>query len=144
MLRGAIGTETFWTGIRDYYRRYRNQNASTDDFRQVMEQAAGVPLQWFFDQWLTRAGMPALRGSWRYDAGSKQVQIEITQAGEPYRLPMEIALVGPAGQSRIERIELTKVSGQFTFAADVEPASVVLDPNTWVLMEAPAFIKRVP
>ena len=32
MLRGTIGTETFWTGIREYYRRYQNQNASTDDF----------------------------------------------------------------------------------------------------------------
>jgi aminopeptidase N len=142
MLRGAIGTEKFWIGIRDYYRRYRNQNASTDDFRQVMEQAAGVPLQWFFDQWLTRAGMPALSGGWRYDAASKRVHIDIAQAGEPYRLPLEIALVGPTGQSRIERVELTKTAGEFTFAAETEPASVVLDPNTWALMEAGAFVKR--
>ena len=41
MLRGTIGTEKFWTGIRDtIYRRYRNRNASTADFRQVMEQAS--------------------------------------------------------------------------------------------------------
>ena len=24
MLRGRIGADTFWTGIREYYRRYRN------------------------------------------------------------------------------------------------------------------------
>ena len=24
MLRGLVGTERFWTGIREYYRRYRN------------------------------------------------------------------------------------------------------------------------
>ena len=142
MLRGTVGTEKFWTGIRDYYRRYRNQNASTDDFRLVMEQAAGVPLSWFFDQWLTRPGMPALRGGWRYDAATKQVQIDLAQAGHAYRLPLEIALIGPTGQSRIERFELTQAASQFTFAADTEPASVVLDPNTWVLMEAAEFVKR--
>ena len=38
MLRGVIGTDTFWAGIREYYRRYRNASASTADFRRVMEQ----------------------------------------------------------------------------------------------------------
>ena len=55
MLRGQIGTEQFWAGIREYYRRYRERNASTDDFRLVMEQASGLELSWFFDQWLTAA-----------------------------------------------------------------------------------------
>ena len=31
MLRGQIGTEKFWDGIREYYRRYRDGNASTAD-----------------------------------------------------------------------------------------------------------------
>ena len=29
MLRGVIGTEKFWAGIREYYRRFRDSNAST-------------------------------------------------------------------------------------------------------------------
>ena len=29
MLRGQIGTEKFWQGIRDYYHRYRDSNASS-------------------------------------------------------------------------------------------------------------------
>jgi aminopeptidase N len=145
MLRGRIGTERFWNGIRDYYARYRDRNASTDDFRQVMEQVAGEPLTWFFDQWLKRPGMPVLRGGWRYDAAARQVQIEIAQVqdGPPYRIPLEVAIAGATktGQPRIERLELTAGSGQFTFAADAEPVSVTLDPNTWVLMQA-EFDKR--
>ena len=42
MLRGLVGTEAFWKGIREYYRRYRNGNVSTDDFRAVMEEASGT------------------------------------------------------------------------------------------------------
>lgn len=143
MLRGTIGTDTFRTGIREYYRRYRDGNASTDDFRQVMEQTSGVQLSWFFDQWLKRPGMPELRGTWRYDSGTKQVHVELAQVqnGAPYRLPLEIGFVPATGPQRIERVELTGVSGQFAFTADSEPASVTLDPGTWVLMRA-EFTKR--
>ena len=144
MLRGTIGTDKFWSGIREYYRRYRDQNASTDDFRQVMEGAAGVPLTWFFDQWLKRPGMPSLKGEWRYDAGAKQVLIELTQTQDAaaYRLPLEIAVTGASGQPRIERIELAERTGRFSVAAATEPASVTLDPNTWVLTESAELVKR--
>ena len=144
MLRGTIGTEKFWKGIREYYARYRNQNASTDDFRLVMEKASGTQLSWFFDQWLKRPGMPVLRGGWRYDAASKQVHVEITQtqAGGAFRIPLEIAITGAAGALRIDKLELTAPKGEFMFPADVEPTSVVLDPNTWVLLQVEEFAKR--
>lgn len=144
MLRGIVGTDKFWIGIREYYSRYRNQNASTDDFRQVMERAAGVPLSWFFDQWLNRPGMPSLKGEWRYDAEAKQVLIDLTQTqeGAAYRLPLEIAVAAETGQPRIERVELVDRVGRFSLAADTAPVSVTLDPNTWVLMQAGEFVKR--
>jgi len=68
MLRAEVGTETFWTAIREYYRRHQNQNASTADLRAVFEQVSGKNLDWFFAQWLTRPGVPRLEGTWRYDA----------------------------------------------------------------------------
>jgi aminopeptidase N len=144
MLRGIVGTERFRAGIRDYYQRYRNLNASTDDFRQVMEQAGGVDLTWFFDQWLKRPGMPKLKGTWRYEASAKQVQIDIAQvqAGAPYRIPLEVAVADAGGQPRIQRVELSQPSGRFTIPFEREPAAVVLDPNTWILMQAPEFTRQ--
>ena len=62
MLRAEVGTEPFWQGIREYYRRYRDRNASTADLRAVMEQVSGKPLDWFFAQWLTRPGVPRVEG----------------------------------------------------------------------------------
>ena len=71
------------------------------------------------------------------------IELTQSQAGEPYRLPLEfgIALPGASGP-RIERGELTGREGRFTFPADAEPTDVMLDPNTWVLMEPPVFAKR--
>jgi len=144
MLRGIIGTESFWAGIRDYYQRYRDSNASTADVRQIMERHAGMELSWFFDQWLHRPGLPKLSGGWRYDAAAKRITLDLSQVhtGMPYRLPLEVGIAGATGAPRIERIELKEKEGQFTIAVETEPASVTLDPDSWVLMEAPDFAKR--
>jgi aminopeptidase N len=135
MLRGRIGDDKFWAGIRDYYSRYRNGNATTADLRRVMEENSGVDLGWFFDQWLYRAGSPVVEGSWHYDADAKKVELSLaqTQAGPAYRLPMEI---GIAGITAPEKIEFTQKQQHFEFPVDAEPASVTLDPNTWLLMDA--------
>jgi len=144
MLRGTIGTDTFWAGIREYYRRYRDRNASTSDLRQVMERQSGRDLSWFFDQWLNRPGMPKLSGGWRYDPAAKQITIELSQLhnGLPYRLPLQVGIAGAAGAPRIELIELKDKDGRFTLTAETEPASVTLDPDSWMLMEPPDFVKK--
>lgn len=142
MLRGLMGTDKFWAGIRDYYRRYRDGSASTDEFRRVMEEDSGVELSWFFQQWLARAGSPVIEGTWGYDAQTKRVVIELTQKqpGEAYRLPLEVGLTID-GPPKVDKIEMTRKQQRFEIAADKEPVAVTLDPNTRMLMEA-RFGKR--
>src|SRR5262249_37687295 len=103
-IRGVIGTDTFWSGIRLYYGRFRNSNATTDDLRHAMEDACreaadrcpaiGRDLSWLFDELLNRGGILQVRGSWHFDARSKQVQVTIeqTQSSGLYRMPIEIAI----------------------------------------------------
>lgn len=137
MLRGTIGSDSFWDGIRDYYRQYRDRNTTTADFRRVMEQHAGRDLGWFFEQWLTRAGHPTINGSWHYDSSTKRLVIELSQSGDVYRLPLEIGIAGEGtAPMRVERIELTQRQQKFEIVADRPPITVVLDPGTWTLMEA--------
>jgi len=102
-IRGVVGTETFWTGIRLYYSRFRNSNAATDDLRQAMEDAcrsagdrcpaAGKDLVWLFRELLNRGGALQVRGDWHYDASAKQLQVTLDQAQTSglYRMPMEVA-----------------------------------------------------
>ena len=137
MLRGIVGTDTFWRGIREYYRRFFNGNASTDDFRQVMEEVSGQELAWFFNQWLTRSGSPVVAGAWQYDRAKKQVELTLTQSqpGDPFRVPLEIGIGLPGVPDlRIERVNLTGQHATFRFDADQEPTEIVLDPNLWVLL----------
>ncbi len=139
MLRWEIGTEHFWTGIREYYRRYRDSTASTADLVRLMEEISGQELSWFFDQWLHRTPSPSLEGSWRYDSASGGVEIalEQTQPGAPYRLNLEIGIrEADADVPRVEVIRMTEKQQRFRLAVEAEPRSVSLDPNTWVLVKA--------
>jgi aminopeptidase N len=143
MLRGVIGTENFWAGIREYYRRFRDSNASTDDLRRVMEETRGADLGWFFEQWLLRPGFPIVSGGWTYNPAAKQIEIDLaqTQSGAAYRLPLEIAVLVAGGPPAIERIECTLKAQKFHIAAAKEPSSVELDPNVRVLMDS-KFTRR--
>ncbi len=142
MLRNLIGTDTFRAGIREYYQRYRNGSATTDDFRRVMEERSGKDLSWFFQQWLARAGSPVIEGNWWYEPATRRVVLELrqTQPGDAYRLPLELSLVNGEA-AKLEKIEFTQKQQRFDFAADKEPAFVVLDPNTCLLIES-RFGKR--
>jgi aminopeptidase N len=139
MLRGRLGTDAFWAGIREYYRRYRDGNVSTDDFRRVLEETSGQDLAWFFRQWLKRPGSPRLEGTWQYRPQDHRLEIELTQTqpGDPFRLPVEIGVtVEGTAEPRIEKIEMTERTQRFEIPAEKAPPSVTLDPNCWVLMKS--------
>ncbi|MEX2272516.1 MAG: M1 family metallopeptidase [Vicinamibacterales bacterium] len=145
MLRAEVGTEHFWTAIRDYYRRYRDQNASTAELRAVFEQVSGKSLDWFFTQWLNRSGVPKIEGSWRYLPARKAVEVTLmqVQGADPFRVGVEIGIAAKPGDlPRIERMEVTGRTLTKTFNVDADPASVTIDPNTWLLMESGTFAKR--
>jgi aminopeptidase N len=138
MLRDQIGTDAFWRGIRLYYRGHENGLASTADLRSAMEQAAGQDLSWFFRQWLTRSGVPAIEGSWRYDAAAKQVIVTIrqTQSADPYRFQMGVGVVATAGAPpRVVEAQVTDRATTTSIPADAAPASIVFDPNVALLAD---------
>ena len=144
MLRDQIGTDAFWRGIRLYYQRYMNGVASSADLRRAMEEVSGQDLRWFFAQWLTRAGVPQLSGTWRYDAAAKQVVVTVRQAqtGEPYRLPLGIGVSATQGSvPTVRRVEVRNRESTFSIPADAEPSAVTLDPGVWLLADFGSFQK---
>jgi aminopeptidase N len=52
LLREELGDPMFWTGIREYTRRYFGKSVTTADFQEAMEQATGRKLAPFFSKWV--------------------------------------------------------------------------------------------
>jgi aminopeptidase N len=137
MLRGEIGDDKFWAAIREYYKRYRDSNATTADFERTVEEVSGTNLRWFFQQWLYRAGSPAVEAVWHYDAASKKIQLDLTQKenGDAYRLPIEVGVAVPGAPAKVTKLDFTSKQQHFEIESDQEPASVELDPNVWLLID---------
>ncbi len=140
MLRGIIGDDAFWSGIQDYYGRYQDKNASTDDFRRAMEEASGRDLSEFFQQWLYQGGALEYEGGWSYDSGSGTIEVELNQVqddGYSFKMPVHLGIYSAdETEPRIELLQVNDMTNRFTIPVDGEPESVVLDPDTWVLMDA--------
>ena len=95
MLRGVLGTKIFWKGIKNYYLKYKDLNASTADFKKVMEEVSGKNLTTFFNQWLYQPGVLKLEGEWYYDKGKTELVLEIKQVQDGkilVEMPIEIGI----------------------------------------------------
>ena len=140
MLRGVVGTDVFWKGIQLYYKKYKDLNATTDDFRREMEEASGMDLRGFFEQWLRKPGTLKYKGTWQFDSSKKEVSIVLDQVqtdGSFFKMPLEIGIYGPGNKEpHIKKLQVNEKSNSFTFTLDFVPDKIVLDPNFWVLMEA--------
>ena len=145
-IRGVIGTDAFWAGIRAYHRRYRDSTATTADLQRAFEEACaaatkcsaeGRDLSWLFKQLLAGGGALQVEATWRYDAAAKQLQLTMTQAQATgmYRMPIEVQ-VTTAGGASTHVVQLTGSTQAFTIPSEAEPTGVELDPNAWVFMRS--------
>jgi aminopeptidase N len=141
MLRGIMGDEAFFGGIRDYYRRHLDSVALTEDFQAVMEEAHGEGLEWFFEQWIYLPGYPVFDVETDFAAdpsggGSLTVTVRQTQnrSWPAFRVPTELLVVQRGRELRFPvLIEGRDTVTRVALPDATPPQRVVLDPDGWVL-----------
>jgi aminopeptidase N len=138
MLRGMLGDETFFDGIRRYYRGHEHGTALTVDLQRAMDAASGRKLDEFFDQWLFHPGYPRLRVSSEWNSGQRTATVVVEQVQSArwptFRMPLTIELTTAGGLVRRE-VEVDERSERYTFALDFPPTDVALDPDGWLLKD---------
>jgi aminopeptidase N len=95
MLQHVLGDELFFKGIKFYYKTYMNGNALTQDFETAMEKVSGKKLNWFFNEWIYKPGLPYLTGGWQYSYKSRQLVVKIKQVqedGNIFRMPLDLGI----------------------------------------------------
>jgi aminopeptidase N len=135
MLRRRLGDLLFWKGIRLYYSRYAGHNADTEDFRGAMEDAGGVNLKPFFQQWLFTSGQPRLNVEWKYNENTKQLMISIEQEQNSlFDFPLKIAIES-GNEISTQSVMVREKKTLFHFAVKTKPEKLVLDPEIDLLFE---------
>ena len=141
MLRGYMGDELFFNGIRKYYELYKYKTAMTKDFQSVMENIKGENLDWFFEQWLYKPGFPIIsyEEKWNYSEGSNgSLSVKISQIQKKewpiFIIPTEICW----GIENCKSIRIDKRIQSYKFNFESKPQKIgVLDPKGLILKDIP-------
>lgn len=139
MLRRAVGDEIFWNALNVYLNEYKFKAVETADLQRVFERVSGQNLQWFFDQWVYKAGFPMLKADYVYDNKTGTLKINLAQT-QPFdaltpaafRLPIDIQIV-TSKETRNEKIEMNKRAQSFSFKTDEKPLQVWVDKDSNLL-----------
>lgn len=149
MLRRRLGDAPFLRLLRSFASAFAGRSAGIPDYRAAAEREAGAGLGWFFDQWVSGTGLPALRvynvrstraaegwtvsGRLRvagYERYTATVTIEARTGGLPSRTTATVGLDSSGGYRN---------DVPFAIACRDEPSSVVADPDGDLLL-----LRRLP
>lgn len=138
MLRGRLGDDAFFRGIRGYYRDHAHGTALTPDLEAAMEQASGEDLTGFFRQWVYQAGFPVLHGNVTWDAQTEEAVVSVTQeqpADWPtFHFDLTVELRAPGGPVRAT-LPVRSRSDSLRVPLSGAPDRLTLDPDGWLLKD---------
>jgi len=97
MLRRLMGDEAFFAGMKTFYQQWKYKKAGTDDFRKVMEKAAGRDLQRFFDTWIFGSEIPHVKFTHTMSEGDVIVRFE--QHHDVTDIPITVTLTYESGDT---------------------------------------------
>lgn len=138
MLRRMLGDEVFFEGVHLYMNRHAGGLVETSDFRYALEEASGLGLEWFFEQWCERPGCPQLEVDVRFDAEDRLLRIDVEQVQQidartpAFRFTLPVQVMTFSGVQLVE-IDVTERSTSFQIELSAVPEVVAIDPYLDVL-----------
>ncbi|UJP05072.1 MAG: M1 family peptidase [Nitrosomonas sp.] len=150
MLRDLTGDEIFNRSLQGLWASQRFKVISWRDIQKMFEIISGQPLEYFFSQWLTRSGAPAITVSaaTNTDTGSGHVLSVTLKQHEPaYRLRVPVT-IGTETGTTIHWLDLNQAQQTFALHLIEKPLSVALDPDIRLFRhlaadEAPPILREV-
>ena len=135
----AVKEDAFKGLMRDFYTSYAGRRATTADFQRMAEQRIGVPLDWFFDEWVYGTEIPEYDFSWKLETandGKTVLRMALTQSGVSDSFQMWVPIYVQVN-GKVQRLGLVKVRGANTLSDEIvlpfHPEKVMLDENRSIL-----------
>ncbi len=137
MLREEVGNDVFWRGVNSYLVKNGFANVQTTDLQAAMEKESGRDLNWFFDQWVYKAGAPRLTITSGYSERTKILKITASQTQKAdaivpavFRMPLTIAIKTEKGIEAITR-HISNRSESFSIKLDSKPVVLGTLPTSY-------------
>ncbi|MGN6397901.1 MAG: M1 family aminopeptidase [Mucilaginibacter sp.] len=136
MLRNYLGNAAFYKGLNLYLTKNAFKTAEAHQLRLAMEEASGLDLNWFFNQWYFGAGHPVLDISYKWDEAAKKetVYLAQNQEGPVFKIPMAIDIYA-AGKTARHQAVMTGKHDTVSFNLDAKPSLVNVDADKVLVAE---------
>lgn len=119
--------------MRDFAATYASKNASTEDFRRVVEKHAGEPMEWFFNEWVYGREVPHydFRYNLKDGGGGKTVlEFSVKQSDVSDKFVMRVPVYAHAN-GQLSRLGFFTIHGSREIHGEVSlptrPEKVTLD-----------------
>ena len=128
MLRNYLGDAAFFKGLNIYLKTNAFKNGEAQQLRLALEEASGLDLNWYFNQWYYGAGNPDLSISYKWDEASKTetVYLQQTQDGQLFKLPMAVDIYA-GGKKERHKVWMNDKADTLTFSVASKPDLVNVD-----------------
>ena len=135
MLRGYLGDDVFFAGLKKYLTDNAFQPVEAHQLRIAFEKVSGEDLNWFFNQWFFNAGHPLIDVKYTYVQDT--VIIDVAQKtsnenGKLFRLPIKIDIYTSKGVERYDML-LFKGKQQFKYMSSEKPLLINVDADKTTL-----------
>jgi len=108
--------DRFSAMMKDFHDTFAMSSATTDDFRAIVEKHVGMPMDWFFDQWVKGNAIPTYHVAWTNETtpeGRSRVRLRVTQENVPPEFQAFVLVSADLGGGRFANFRV-KVSGAQT------------------------------
>ena len=139
MLRRTMGDLAFFDTLELYLSRHAFGSVTTDDFRRAAEDASGLKLGWFFDQWVYGHGYPCYDLDYSIDTlpmGGAEFAFSLNQTQPDYwptfRTSLELLVSDSTSDTLVTIMNDSRIF-EDTLLLTFIPDSIILDPEGFVL-----------
>jgi aminopeptidase N len=136
MLRNYLGDAAFFKGLNIYLKANAFGNGEPQKLRLALEQASGIDLNWYFNQWYYGAGNPNLTINYNWNESSKteSVYLQQTQSGNAFILPFAVDIY--AGGTKVRhKVWMRDKADTLTFTVAQKPDLVNVDGDKVLLAQ---------
>jgi len=130
MLMDLLGEDVFFSGMKEFFRRFKYSSAGTNDFLRVLEEVSGRDLRSFFHDWFYSVELPKIKTTRKVHKTGRgyNLNIKVVQQRGAFVFPLWVEWQRDGAKIQ-RKIVIEKSVSEFDIELDYKPSKVKINPD---------------
>ena len=140
MLDWIMGDKAFLRSLSYFLHKHAYQSVDTHDLQNAIRESTGQDLDWFFNEWIYKAGHPVFNVSYNWNDSTNKLVLQVAQTQTTsewipiFQTPVVIGITTRSGK-RSYKVWIRQRDEQFEFSCREQPLLVRFDEGNHLLKE---------